>query len=101
MREMIVFETIEAVFEEIKEIKKKYPQLEKVVLFGSRARGDNKYNSDIDLCVFAPASQYDAYFDFSMEVDDIYTHYSFDVLFFPHLSNEVIKNDILMEGVEL
>jgi len=101
MNETIVFETIEAIFEEIKEIKKKYPQLEKVVLFGSRARGDNKYNSDIDLCVFAPASQYDAYLDFSMEVDDIYTHYSFDVLFFPYLSNEVIKNDILTEGVEL
>jgi len=101
MNETIIFETVEAVFEEIKTIKKKYPQLEKVVLFGSRARGDNKYNSDIDLCVFAPIDQYDAYFDFSIEVDDIYTHYSFDVLFFPHLSSDVIKNDILTEGVEL
>ena len=66
MSETVVFETIEAVFEQIKKIKGRYPQLEKVVLFGSRARGDNKYNSDIDICVFAPADQYDAYFDFSI-----------------------------------
>ena len=101
MTETRVFETIEEVFEEIKKIRKKYPQLEKVVLFGSRARGDNKYNSDIDLCVFAPTELYDVYLAFSTEVDDIYTHYSFDILFFPHLNSDVLRNDILTEGVEL
>jgi len=101
MSEKVVFGTIEEVFEEIKSIKSKYPQFEKVILFGSRARGDHRYNSDIDLCVFAPVSAYDAYSDFSMKVDDIYTHYSFNVLFFPHLDNKVLKNDILTEGIEL
>jgi len=101
MSEKVVFETVESVFEEIKKIKNKYSQFEKVILFGSRARGDHRYNSDIDLCVFAPVSEYDAYSGFSMEVEDIYTHYSFNVLFFPHLSNEVLKNDILTEGIEL
>ncbi|WP_165414395.1 nucleotidyltransferase domain-containing protein [Clostridium estertheticum] len=35
----------------LKEIFEKYKEIEKVILFGSRARGDNKYNSDIDICI--------------------------------------------------
>lgn len=37
---------------ELDSIFKKYKEIEQVVLFGSRARQDNKYNSDIDLCLF-------------------------------------------------
>lgn len=34
----------------LQDIFKRYLAIEKVILFGSRARGDNKYNSDVDLC---------------------------------------------------
>lgn len=40
----------EEVLEEIKKLAKKY-EIEKVILFGSRARGDYKRTSDIDLAV--------------------------------------------------
>ena len=40
------------IVEEIYEISKKYPEIEKVVLFGSRARGDNASRSDIDLAIY-------------------------------------------------
>ena len=36
----------------VEEISKKYPEIEKVVLFGSRARGDNASRSDIDLDIY-------------------------------------------------
>ena len=36
---------------ELESIFKKYKEIEQVILFGSRARQDNKYNSDIDLCL--------------------------------------------------
>ena len=40
--------------EDIKEIASNYP-LTKITLFGSRARGDNKPDSDVDLlCYFKP-----------------------------------------------
>ncbi|WP_300386502.1 nucleotidyltransferase domain-containing protein [Clostridium sp.] len=39
--------------EEIYEISKKYPGIKKVILFGSRARGDNSPRSDIDLAVYS------------------------------------------------
>ena len=38
--------------QELLKIFKKYKEIEKVILFGSRARQDNKYNSDIDICLF-------------------------------------------------
>lgn len=37
---------------EINEIARKYSEIEKIVLFGSRARKDNLPKSDIDLAVF-------------------------------------------------
>ena len=40
----------EVVLEEIRELAKKY-QLKQVILFGSRARGDYRRTSDIDLAV--------------------------------------------------
>ena len=42
------------VIRKIKIIQKNYPKIAKIVLFGSRARKDQRYNSDIDLLVFAP-----------------------------------------------
>ena len=37
----------------IRGIASRYPEVKKVALFGSRARGDNQPNSDIDLAVWA------------------------------------------------
>ena len=42
---------IEDVYRQIIEIAKKN-KIEKIVLFGSRARGDNQPKSDIDLAVY-------------------------------------------------
>lgn len=39
--------------EEIIDICKRHAEIEKVVLFGSRARGDNSPKSDIDLAIYA------------------------------------------------
>ena len=46
--------SIEELKKDIIEVAKEYP-LSKVTLFGSRARGDNKPDSDVDLlCYFKP-----------------------------------------------
>jgi len=89
------------VMQEVKAIQKKYPGIEKIVLFGSRARGDHRYNADIDLCVFASEEFRDDFFTLVGEIEEIHTYYSFDVLFWHHLSNDVLKQDILEEGIEL
>ena len=42
--------------EQIISICRKYDYIEKVILFGSRARGDNEEKSDIDLAVYSDRS---------------------------------------------
>ena len=50
----VYLKTIEDIKQNIAEVAKDYP-LSKVTLFGSRARGDNKLDSDVDLlCYFKP-----------------------------------------------
>ena len=52
------------VIEEIKEIAKKY-DIEKVIMFGSRARGDHYKKSDIDLAISGGNKT-----EFALEVDE-------------------------------
>lgn len=41
------------IIDDIIKICKKYEYIEKVILFGSRARGDNNSKSDIDLAIYS------------------------------------------------
>jgi predicted nucleotidyltransferase len=44
------------IVDEIIDISSKYKNINKVILFGSRARGDNSPKSDIDLAIYADSS---------------------------------------------
>lgn len=44
----------ERTIDEITAIFSKFEDIEKVVIYGSRAKGNYKYNSDIDMTIFAP-----------------------------------------------
>ena len=61
---------------------KKYKEIEKVVLFGSRARQDNKYNSDIDLCLFGVNITHLIQVKVTMDIEEINTPLSFDIVFY-------------------
>ncbi|MCL2412466.1 MAG: nucleotidyltransferase domain-containing protein, partial [Treponema sp.] len=45
------------VFAKITDTLKKYPQIKKAVIFGSRAKGSNKQYSDIDIAIFADTDE--------------------------------------------
>lgn len=83
----------------IKQIGMKY-DLERVILFGSRARGDNHERSDFDLAAhFKNAQQY---FDFQDEIEALPTLLMFDIV---DLSSDMISLDlresISEEGVNI
>lgn len=86
---------------ELIEIFRKYSEVEKVVLFGSRARGDNKYNSDIDLCLFGENVTHLIMAKISMDIEELNTPLSFDILSFNELTKEPLIKNILTEGVVL
>ena len=83
----------------IRDIVKKYPN-NKFVIFGSRARGDFKYNSDIDIVILG---SYDEKTEFNIrnDFDLIVTYYTFDIVFYENINEEKFKESIDKEGVEL
>ena len=83
---------INSIINEIIDISKKYYGINKVVLFGSRARGDNELKSDIDLAVYCDS-------DLSLFIEEnennTHTLLEFD---FSDMNN--IVEDFFIEQVE-
>ena len=72
--------------------------IEKVILFGSRARGDNKKNSDFDFVIFADGMSELERAKFSLEVEDNDTLFKVDILFFRDDMDGKLKENIIREG---
>ena len=82
---------------ELESIFKKYKEIEQVILFGSRARQDNKYNSDIDLGILCDKKYKGT---IAEELDEIVGIYSIDLVFLDSMNNE-IKLQIEKYGIEI
>lgn len=67
-------------------------------IFGSRARGDNRYNSDIDLAI-GTCGGIKAVLSLLSDLDEVPTLCSFDVVNINDNSNMSIKERVLLEGV--
>lgn len=90
-----------SIIDGIKEVLATYPQVEKVVIFGSRATGRFKDHSDIDLAVFAPHLS-DTEFSLLWEkITNLPIIFKMDALHFDRLNNPALKEKILREGKEL
>lgn len=71
--------------------------IEKVILFGSRARGDNKERSDIDLAVSGGNV-----LDFSYDVEEnAWTLLMFDVVALDRNISQELRDEIERDGVVL
>ena len=80
------------IVEEIYEISKKYPGIKKIVLFGSRARGDNSPKSDIDLAVYSNSTLVDF-------IDDIENNTS-TLLEFDFSNMNIIEDELFIQQVK-
>jgi nucleotidyltransferase substrate binding protein (TIGR01987 family) len=84
----------------IRDAAKPYRSIEKLVLFGSRARGDNHPKSDYDIAVFTSDS-WENLTRFMDTIDDLDTLYKIDlVIIREDTSPELIKN-IEKEGITI
>ena len=78
------------------------PQIEKVVLYGSRATGNFEKGSDVDLAVFGELVTYShiSYLKDKLENESPML-LKFDVLHFDRIGNEKLKKRIKEDGVEI
>src|SRR5699024_6855239 len=75
-----------------------YVDVERVILFGSRARGDHDGRSDVDLAVVAPDLSHANWLELSMTLeDDLNSLLFFDVVNLDKLP-EALKDRIAGEG---
>jgi predicted nucleotidyltransferase len=70
-------------------------KIKKVILFGSRAKGNENKNSDIDLCIDCLENGRGTIVE---EIDELIGIYSCDIVFFDSL-NEEIKKQINRDGI--
>ena len=77
----------------------KFPEIEKSVIFGSRAMGNYKKGSDIDICIFGEKINFRLVSRFSYELnEELPIPYFIDVLHFETLKNDNLKKHILENG---
>lgn len=71
--------------------------IKKVILFGSRAKGSYKYNSDIDIGILCDKKYKGT---ISEELNELVGLYSLDIIFLDSM-NEEIKLQLDRDGVEI
>lgn len=83
----------ENVIKMIKQVFKKYPEIKIVKIFGSRAKGNYRPNSDIDFVLWGNIDINTAG-KISLDLDDLPTPYKFDVKLYNEINHLKLKNHI-------
>lgn len=79
----------------------KHPEVERIVLFGSRAMGTFRPGSDIDLALFGSKDLYPVINRILHDYDDLYLPWKLDLISYNQISNSDLKEHIDRVGIEL
>ncbi len=86
----------------IQQVLARFPAIERATLYGSRAKGNYRPGSDIDITLHVSADAPDNLLVRVMNaLDDLDTPYGFDVSLFQHIDNENLIEHIQRVGKEL
>lgn len=77
----------EATLEAIMTVLAAHPQLEAAIIYGSRAKGNYKPGSDIDLTLQGANLTLAIVHQIELELDELLLPYTFDLSLYHHLSN--------------
>ena len=75
-----------------------YPDVRQVLLFGSRAMGTHRHNSDIDLCLDAPEMSFPTYLQLAAHLDEQLLPYSLDLVLEHQIDNPDFLSHIKRVG---
>lgn len=77
---------------------KRYTVVTKAVIFGSRARGDYKYNSDIDVALYTEGEPKAGLY---LTIDDAAGIYKTNIIIVEKVTNQKLLKNIEQDGVEI
>ena len=84
----------------LKSIFFKYPTIQKVILYGSRAKGNFKPGSDIDLVLVAPTMDLSQLMRIENEIEELLLPYKIDLSIFHQIENSDLIDHIKRVGTE-
>jgi len=88
----------EATVSRIQGVLASFKEVEKAVLYGSRAKGNYRAGSDIDLTLYGPALTFDQLGLIANELDDLLLPYTIDLSIFGQLSHPELREHIERVG---
>ena len=91
----------EVAIEKILGILTGYPAIERVILYGSRAKGNYRPGSDIDLCLQAPTLQLSQQLEIENNLDDLLLPWKIDLTLRHNIENPALLEHIERDGVSL
>ncbi|HPQ09590.1 MAG TPA: nucleotidyltransferase domain-containing protein [Bacteroidia bacterium] len=81
------------VIRQIKEVFSRFPQIEKAIIYGSRAMENYKNGSDIDLTLVGKEINLDTFYKIQIELDNLLIPYKIDLSIFHQIENtELIQH---------
>jgi predicted nucleotidyltransferase len=90
----------EPVVQKIRAVLSHYPQVEKAILYGSRAKGNYKNGSDIDLTLYGSEDlTLNILYKILDDLDELLLPYTIDLSIFDHLSDPDVIEHIQRVGI--
>lgn len=89
----------EEVFGQIQDTFRQFPQVQKAILYGSRAKGTFHNGSDIDITLEGNDLNLQILADIGLRLDDLFLPYKFDLSILQHIDNQDLLNHIERVGV--
>ncbi|NPE27370.1 nucleotidyltransferase domain-containing protein [Methanococcoides sp. SA1] len=84
--------------DEITDVFKKFPQIKKAILYGSRAMETNKNGADIDLTILGENLNLSLLNKLENELDNLNLPYTFDLSILNQITNENLIDHINRHG---
>jgi predicted nucleotidyltransferase len=97
--EPLAFGLKPAVIKRMQAVLAAFPQVEQAILYGSRAKGNFKNGSDIDLCLVGPSLTLPVLLNIDNALDDLLLPYKIDLSLHHHLDNAELRAHIARVGV--
>jgi predicted nucleotidyltransferase len=91
----------DSALQSIVDIFRRFPVIDKVVLFGSRAKGNFSAGSDIDMAVFGTFFTSQDLLLLKVRLDDLGLIYKFDPVFYAAIKDPEFKDHIDRVGIQI
>lgn len=83
---------------QIRAVLRTIPAIERAIIYGSRARGDNHTGSDVDLTLDGSGLSLKDLYRLYDELDDLLLPYHFDLSLYRDIRNPALRYNIATEG---